>query len=124
MGFSPVRFLVVPKLYAVTLTQPLLTVSAIAFGILGGMVIATIALGVPPHAFLHQAGNALALKDIYTGLIKSVVFGWIILVVGAYTGLRTRGGAEAVGLSTTRSVVLSIFSVIVADLIFSIGFYT
>lgn len=124
MGFSPVRFLVVPKLYAVTITQPLLTIASVAFGVLGGMLIASLALGVPPLAFLNQAGSAMALKDIYTGLIKSVVFGWIILVVGAHTGLQTTGGAEAVGLSTTRSVVVSIFSVIVADLVFSIGFYT
>jgi phospholipid/cholesterol/gamma-HCH transport system permease protein len=124
MGFSPVRFLVVPKLYAVTLTQPLLTIVSVAFGILGGMVIAAAALGVPPQAFIHQATGALALKDISTGLLKSLVFGWIILVVSAHAGLRTRGGAEEVGFSTTRSVVVSIFAVIIADCIFSLAFYT
>ena len=124
MGFSPVRFLVVPKLYAVTVTQPLLTAISVAFGILGGMVIAALALGVPVQAFLHQAGEAMSAKDISTGLIKSVVFGWIILVVGAYSGLATRGGAEGVGMSTTRSVVVAIFAVIIADCIFSLAFYT
>lgn len=124
MGFSPVRFLVVPKLYAVTLTQPLLTIVSVAFGILGGMVIAAAALGVPPQAFLRQATGALALKDVSTGLLKSLVFGWIILVVSAHCGLRTRGGAEEVGFSTTRSVVVSIFAVIIVDCIFSLIFYT
>lgn len=124
MGFSPVRFLVVPKLYAVTLTQPLLTIVSVAFGILGGMVIAAAALGVPPQAFIHQATGALTLKDISTGLLKSLVFGWIILVVSAHCGLRTRGGAEEVGFSTTRAVVVSIFAVIITDCIFSLIFYT
>jgi phospholipid/cholesterol/gamma-HCH transport system permease protein len=124
MGFSPVRFLVVPKLYAVSLTQPLLTALSIAFGIFGGMLIGTIALGIGPQAFLHQAGQALVAKDIIVGLIKSIVFGWTILVVAATCGLDTQGGAEAVGLSTTRSVVVAIFSVIVVDLIFSLVLYT
>lgn len=123
MGFSPVRFLVVPKVYAVTITQPLLTVASICFGILGGMAIATVALGVPPEAYLHRTGEVLKLKDLVTGLSKSLVFGWIILVVAANSGLGTRGGAGEVGISTTRSVVLSIFSVIIADCIFSLVFY-
>ncbi|MBN2496996.1 MAG: MlaE family lipid ABC transporter permease subunit [Deltaproteobacteria bacterium] len=123
MGFSPIRFLVVPKLYAVTITQPLLTGVADTAGIFGGMVVTTVALGVPPEAFLTQAGNALALSDVTTGLFKSLIFGWIILVVAAQSGLGTRGGASEVGTSTTRSVVWSIFAVIIADCVFSLIFY-
>ena len=123
MGFSPVRFLVVPKVYAVTITQPLLTAASICFGILGGMAIATVALGVPPEAYLSRTGEILKFKDLVTGLSKSLVFGWIILVVAANSGLGTRGGAGEVGISTTRSVVLAIFSVIIADCIFSLIFY-
>jgi phospholipid/cholesterol/gamma-HCH transport system permease protein len=123
MGFSPIRFLVVPKLYAVTFTQPLLTAVSVCFGILGGLAIASIALGIPPQAYLNRVGEVLTLKDISTGLLKSLVFGWIILVVAVYSGLGTRGGASEVGTSTTRSVVLVIFSVIVADCIFSLIFY-
>ncbi len=123
MGFSPVRFLVVPKVYAVTITQPLLTAASICFGILGGMAIATVALGVPPEAYLNRTGEVLKFKDLVTGLSKSLVFGWIILVVAAHSGLGTRGGAGEVGISTTRSVVLAIFSVIIADCIFSLIFY-
>lgn len=123
MGFSPIRFLVVPKLYAVTYTQPLLTFTSIAFGVAGGMVIASSALGIPAPAFIHQAIDAVRLKDVFSGLLKSIVFGWIILMVAAHCGLGTRGGAEAVGHSTTRSVVLSIFSVIITDCIFSLAFY-
>ncbi|RLB57807.1 MAG: ABC transporter [Deltaproteobacteria bacterium] len=123
MGFVPVRFLVVPKMYAVTLTQPLLTFVGVAFGIFGGLVIAALSLGVPPQPFLHQALGAIRPTDIGSGLMKSVVFGWLILLIAAHCGLRTRGGAEAVGLSTTRSVVLAIFSVIIADCIFSLALY-
>ncbi|MBW2699554.1 MAG: anti-sigma factor antagonist [Deltaproteobacteria bacterium] len=123
MGFSPIRFLVVPKLYAITITQPLLTVVSIAAGILGGMVVAAAALGIPPEPFLLQAGGALTLSDVTTGLLKSLVFGWIILIVAAFCGLGTHGGAGAVGVSTTRSVVWAIFTVIIADCIFSLTFY-
>ncbi len=123
MGFSPVRFLVVPKLYTVTFTQPLLTAVSIAAGILGGMLVATLAMGVPPMAFLNRVGEVLTTSDVLTGLFKSLVFGWIILVVAAFSGLGTRGGAGEVGTSTTRSVVLAIFSVIIADCIFSLIFY-
>ena len=87
------------------------------------LLIAALALGVPSHAFMHQALGAMASKDITTGLLKSVVFGWIILVVGAFSGLGTQGGAEGVGMSTTRSVVVAIFSVIITDCIFSLAFY-
>ncbi len=124
MGFSPVRFLVVPKLYAVSTTQPMLTLVADAFGLLGGMLIAITALQVPFVAFIQRAGEVMEIRDVVTGLIKSVVFGWIILVVAAHVGLGTSGGAEGVGRSTTRSVVVSIFMVIVADCIFSLIFYT
>jgi phospholipid/cholesterol/gamma-HCH transport system permease protein len=124
MGFSPVRFLVVPKLYAVTMTQPLLTLVADACGILGGMLVGALLLQVPMPAFLLQCADALRTKDLLIGLLKSLSFGWIILLTGAHCGLRTQGGAQGVGISTTRSVVLSIFLVIVADCAFSLAFYS
>ncbi|HOX46320.1 MAG TPA: MlaE family lipid ABC transporter permease subunit [Myxococcota bacterium] len=123
MGFSPVRFLVVPKLYAVTFTQPLLTACSVVFGILGGMLVAAVGLGVPPQAYLVQAADSLTFSDITTGLFKSLVFGWIILMVAAYCGLGARGGANEVGVRTTKSVVIAIFTVIIADCIFSLIFY-
>ncbi len=123
MGFSTVRFLVVPKLYAVTVAQPLLTQVSVAFGMMGGMIIAAISLQIPPPAFLHQSLAVIGADDLFTGILKSMVFGWLILLLAAHNGLRTRGGAEAVGLSTTRSVVMSIFAVIIADCIFSLALY-
>ena len=123
LGLEPVRFLVVPKFYAITLTQPLLTVISALFGIAGGLVIGTLMLNLSPEAFVQQAARALVLKDLLSGLLKSVVFGWIILVVGAFNGFRVTGGAEGVGRVTTSAVVQAIFGVIVADAIFSLIFW-
>ncbi|NOZ85739.1 MAG: MlaE family lipid ABC transporter permease subunit [Deltaproteobacteria bacterium] len=123
LGLEPVRFLIVPKLYAITFTQPLLTVISAIFGILGGMLIGMLLLNLSPQTFIHQTARALILKDILSGLLKSVVFGWIILVVGAFNGFRVSGGAEGVGRVTTSAVVQAIFGVIVADAIFSLLFW-
>jgi phospholipid/cholesterol/gamma-HCH transport system permease protein len=73
--------------------------------------------------FLTATRNALVMRDISTGLIKSLVFGFIITTVGCYEGFSVRGGAEGVGRSTTSAVVVSIFLVILADVIFTAIFY-
>jgi len=123
MGFSPVRFLVVPKLYAVTITQPLLTYISVTFGLLGGLLIAAASLQIPPAAFINQSLAVIPAKDLLVGILKSMVFGWLILLIAAHCGLRTRGGAEAVGRSTTRSVVVAIFAVIITDCVFALALY-
>lgn len=123
MGIQPVRYLVVPRFLAISLTQPMLTVMADLLGIVGGMIVAMAYLGLGPGVFLDRLVDALVLKDILTGLVKSVSFASIIVFVSAYRGFRVRGGAEGVGLATTASVVQSIFMVIVADAFFSIVFY-
>ena len=123
MGLHPTRFLVVPKLLAISLTQPLLTVLADVFGIFGGFLVAVTYLEVGPATFLERLQTALFAKDLLTGLIKSVIFAQLIVVVGAIAGFRTRGGADAVGRSTTTAVVAGIFAVIVADAVASLVFY-
>lgn len=123
MGLNPTRFLVVPRFWALTLTQPLLTVISDTLGILGGFAIAVTYLQLGAQAFLDQLISALQIKDIVTGLVKSVSFAWIIVFVAAFRGFRVRGGAEGVGLATTASVVQSIFMVIAADAFFSLLFY-
>lgn len=123
MGIHPTRFLVVPKLLAISLTQPLLTVLADLFGIFGGFVVAVTYLDVGAPSFIERLQTALFAKDLITGLIKSVIFAQLIVVVGAISGFRTRGGADAVGRSTTTAVVAGIFSVIVADALASLVFY-
>ncbi len=123
MGINPVRFLVVPKLLAMTITQPLLTVFANAAGILGAFAVATTALEVAAVPFFIRLEQALVLKDLVTGIIKSVVFAHIIVAVAAAVGFSTRGGPDAVGRSTTLSVVVGIVAVIAADAVASFIFY-
>ncbi len=123
MGIHPVRYLVVPRFWGITLTQPLLTVLSDALGILGGFLIAVSYLQLGVTSFLDQLIGALQVKDVLTGLVKSVSFAWIIVFVAAHRGFRVRGGAEGVGIATTASVVQSIFLVIAADAFFSLLFY-
>jgi len=123
MGLHPTRFLVVPKVMAISVVQPLLTAYANALGVLGGFLVAIVYLEVGPAAFMARLVEIVELKDILTGLCKSVVFAWLIVSIGAWYGLQTRGGADAVGRSTTASVVTGIFAVVVADALASMLFY-
>ncbi len=123
MGINPVRFLVVPKLVALMIMQPALTVFADFIGILGGFLLSITELGIHPYSYFQQTLNALALKDIVTGIVKALAFSVVITIVGAYQGFKVQGGAEEVGRRTTASVVASIFLVIVFDLFFTAMFF-
>lgn len=123
MALNPVRYILVPKMYAITTMMPLLTVLSMIIGILGALTIGVtyLELGVKP--FYNEVVSVLILKDVLTGLVKSIVFAWIIVLVGAFYGFRVKGGAEGVGRATTASVVASIFMVILADSILGLIFY-
>ena len=123
MGLNPTRFLIVPKVIAIALTQPLLTVMANVLAIFGGFLVAVTYLDVSPGAFINRLQTAVQLKDVLTGLFKSILFANLIVTIGALCGLRTHGGADAVGRSTTTSVVAAIFAIIVADALCSLIFY-
>lgn len=123
MGINPIRFLVVPKLLAISITQPLLTMLANVAGIFGGFLVAILYLDVGPVTFFDRLQGSLLLKDLVTGIVKSVMFAQLIVTVGAVCGFRTKGGADAVGRSTTTSVVAGIFCVITADALASLFFY-
>ena len=123
MGLNPTRFLIVPKVIAISITQPLLTVLADFLAILGGFIVAVLYLEVSPAAFMGRLQTALFMKDVVTGLFKSLLFANLIVSIGALCGLRTAGGADAVGRSTTTSVVAAIFAIIVADAVCSLLFY-
>lgn len=123
MGLDPVKYVVVPKFRAISLTMPGLTVFSIVCGILGGFIIAFFYMGLSPSAFFHELSQAIFLKDVLVTLFKSLVFAWIIVWVAAHQGFSAYGGSEAVGRVTTKSVVLSIFWCIIADALFSIIFY-
>jgi phospholipid/cholesterol/gamma-HCH transport system permease protein len=117
LGVSPVRYLVAPRLVAAVTMLPVVTLFAGAAAILGGMLVAGWSAGVSHQIYLQSVQNLLQPRDIYMGLLKTLVFGAIIALVGCQQGLRARGGAAGVGRATTSSVVLSIVLVYVADYI-------
>lgn len=122
MGFNITTFLVVPRVYATMFAMPVLTIFADLMGILGGIVAASFILDISLVRFLNQAQQALQYWDMGTGLLKSVVFGAVIGMVGCFRGLQVRGGAESVGRYTTQAVVTSIFLIILLDAIFTVVF--
>jgi phospholipid/cholesterol/gamma-HCH transport system permease protein len=123
MGLNPVSFLVVPRVAALVVTMPCLVVFADVIGILGGQAISVAGLGIGPDRYLALTLDSLVLQDVHTGLIKAAAFGAIIGLVGCHEGLKTSGGAEEVGRSTTSAVVRSIVLVIVTDLFATALFY-
>ncbi|KQC04248.1 MAG: hypothetical protein APR54_08895 [Candidatus Cloacimonas sp. SDB] len=123
MALDPIRYIVVPKFHAITLCMPLLVMLSIFVGIGGGLIIALTYLDLSAISYINQVFSILTFKDIFIGLMKSVVFAWVIVIISSYYGFRVKGGAEGVGKVTTLSVVASIFWVIVLDAINSILFY-
>lgn len=122
IGLDPMDVLVLPRLLALMIVLPLLTFFADIMGLLGGALMATIALDITLFQFVRQLQSAVTLWTFGVGFIKAPVFGFVIALVGCYEGLRVSGSAESVGTLTTRSVVESIFLVIVLDALFSILF--
>jgi len=119
LGTDPIKKLVVPRVFATTAMMPLLTIMADACGILGGLAIAAFSLHISPNQYLSSAWNGLNYADIVGGLIKPVVFGMILSLVGCHCGLRTYGGTQGVGRSTTQAVVTASVLILVFDFLLS-----
>ncbi|MFZ2269238.1 MAG: ABC transporter permease [Azonexus sp.] len=122
LGLAPQEILVLPKLLALLLVLPLLTVFADVLGVFGGMLMAQVRLDVGFTEFLERFVKAVSLTALISGLGKAPVFAMIIVIIGCFEGFRTAGGADSVGRQTTRSVVHSIFLVIVVDALFSVAY--
>jgi len=122
IGIKPIELLVLPKLVALMLALPLLTLFADLVGVTGGMLMASSQLDVGTHEFIDRFATEIPLKTLLIGLGKSLVFAAVIVIIGCYQGFRTKGNADSVGRQTTRSVVQAIFIVIVLDAVFSIIF--
>ena len=122
IGIEPMEILVLPKVIALMIALPLLTVFADVMGLLGGMAVAQGLLGVGGGAFIDRVGVAITLPSYIIGIGKAPVFATIVAGVGCYRGLRVEDSAESVGQQTTISVVQAIFLVIVVDAIFSVIF--
>jgi phospholipid/cholesterol/gamma-HCH transport system permease protein len=119
LGTDPIRKLVVPRLVALAVVLPLLTIIADFMGIFGGFIIAYFVLMLSPNMYWSSAWQALGYSDISQGLIKPFVFAFAIALVGCYFGLSTTGGTQGVGRSTTQAMVVASVAIIV--LTFFIG---
>jgi len=115
LGTNPTRYLLVPRYIAFMITLPLLTVFADFLGILGGLLVATVKLGVSPSVYMNDIFTFLDVSDFMHGFLKTFFFAFMIATVSCYKGLHTEGGAEGVGKATTEAVVASMVLVLVMD---------
>ncbi len=123
MGFGPWRYLVIPRMLALILVMPILTLVADLVGIIGGLLVGILSLDLTLTAYLNETRSALHMWDVFQGLIKSVVFAIAIGLIACQQGLATSGGAEGVGRRTTSAVVTSLFALILIDAGFTMLFY-
>jgi phospholipid/cholesterol/gamma-HCH transport system permease protein len=123
-ALNPVRFLVVPRVIATVVSMTALAVIADLVAVTCGMLMATTALGIPREKYIENTLQQVQLVDFVTGIGKATVFGLLIGLIACTNGLRVTGGAAGVGKATTGTVVQSIVSIVIADLIFTAIFYT
>jgi len=123
MALEPHRFLVAPRLIALVIMVPCLTVISDLMGIAGGYLVAVPAMGLGSQNYLRQTAQMLYINDILNGLFKSAVYASLIGLISCYEGMNVSGGAQGVGAATTRAVVSSIIAAIAADAVFTLFFY-
>ncbi|MCA9714089.1 MAG: ABC transporter permease [Myxococcales bacterium] len=124
MGLDPVEVLTVPRILALVLSLPLLSFFATMMGIFGGMLIANLTMDISFVQFITRIHMSVDPRQFYIGMMKAPVFAFIIAMIGCFEGFNVSGNAESVGTHTTRSVVESIFLVIVCDAAFAMLFFT
>ena len=123
ISLNPIRYLAAPRFLGLLLMLPCLVILGDLTGIFGGYVVGVTQLGLGSGLYIDTTLQFLTVKDIMTGLLKSAIFSMIISMIACYQGLSTEGGAEGVGRSTTKSVVLSFICIIIADAILTAIFY-
>lgn len=120
LGISPLELLAAPRIIGLVIAMPLVTIWSGAFGVLGGMVMSKTMFSINYADFIRRFGEVVELKSLVIGLCKSPIFAALIATVGCFQGFQVTGSAESIGWHTTKSVVQSIFLIIVADAIISI----
>ncbi|HEY3917148.1 MAG TPA: ABC transporter permease [Stellaceae bacterium] len=115
LSTNPMKYLVVPRIIAGLATLPLLVFVADIIGVFGGYIVATYKLGFNPATYLHDTATHLTANDIWSGLIKAAVFGFIVALMGCYYGYHSRGGAQGVGAATTYAVVSASVMILLCD---------
>jgi phospholipid/cholesterol/gamma-HCH transport system permease protein len=123
MAINPVRFLVVQRFIGLVLSLPALTMLAGFTAVFGSFLYGSTRLGIRPETYVRETLDVLMFKDVYSGLVKAVVFSVVIVMIGCYRGLIVEGGAEEVGRATMNSVVASTLTVIVLDTVMTAAFY-
>ena len=119
IGINPVRYLAAPALLAMIIAMPVLTIFGDFMGMLGGAVYTNYELGMPIDIYMNRSFDAIVVFDVMQGIYKSIVFAVLIVIVSVLNGFQVKGGAEGVGLATTRSVVMAISIIVIADMIFT-----
>ena len=122
IGVSPIEALVIPRLLATVVMMPLLSFFAMIMSLLGGGIFVWLVLDIPPLTYVQRLQEVIPITDLWIGLIKAPVFGFIIALSGCFQGMLVQGNSEEVGLRTTAAVVQSIFAVIVLDAMFAVFF--
>jgi phospholipid/cholesterol/gamma-HCH transport system permease protein len=122
IGVSPIEALVIPRLIAAVVMMPLLSFWAMLMSLLGGGIFVWLSLEIPPLTYIQRLGEVVPATDLWIGLIKAPVFGFIIALAGCFQGMQVESNSEEVGLRTTLAVVQSIFLVIVLDAVFAVFF--
>lgn len=123
MAINPIRFLIVPRVVALMIMLPVLTVFGNYVGMLGGWAVCHYALGFTTASYIARSVDRASLWDLYSGLIKSGVFAWLIITISCHMGLKVEGGAEGVGSATTQSVVWSLLVMLVANAVLTSFFF-
>ncbi len=115
MATDPVHYLVVPRVWATTIMLPLLVVMGNGVGILGGYMVAVIMMGANPVTYVDRSFQFMDLNDLFSGLIKAAVFGFLLAAIGCQKGFYASGGAEGVGRATTSAVVVASIAILISD---------
>ncbi len=115
LGGDPAKKLVLPRVVAAMIVMPFLSIFADALGTLGALTVAALEYNISPRLFMQSSLETVLLSDLFSGLAKTPIFGFLIAIVGCHFGLTTRGGTEGVGQSTTRTVVVVSIAILVAD---------
>lgn len=123
MAINPQKYLMVPRLLAITLAIPLLVGMADLVGIIGGVLVGHFFSDIPGNLFFNEIFETVGIEDFMVGLSKTMVFSWVVVFTAGYKGFSVEKGAEGVGMATTQSVVLSISLIIIMDCIFALILY-
>jgi phospholipid/cholesterol/gamma-HCH transport system permease protein len=123
LGADPAKKLVLPRVVAAIIVMPLLSVYALALGTLGAILICATQFDIPPNLFISSSLESTRISDFTAGLAKTPFFGYLIAIIGCHYGLRTSGGTEGVGLSTTRTVVAVSIAILIADFLLTKIFF-